>query len=66
MRCASTIIAHLVDIETNGSIVPSDALIDRIDYFVVSPKFAHSGNDAELALKPDALRRYRGDFQARS
>lgn len=49
---------HLVEIETNGSIVPSDALIDRIDYFVVSPKLAHSGNDAELALKPDALRRY--------
>lgn len=49
---------HLVEIETNGSIVPSDALIDRIDYFVVSPKLAHSRNDAELALKPDALRRY--------
>lgn len=48
----------LVEIETNGSIVPSDDLIDRIDYFVVSPKLAHSGNDAEIALKPDALRRY--------
>ena len=49
---------HLVEIETNGSIAPSDALIDRIDYFVVSPKLAHSGNEADLALKPDALRRY--------
>lgn len=48
----------LVEIETNGSIAPGDALIDRIDYFVVSPKLAHSGNDADLALKPDALRRY--------
>ncbi|MEQ1492624.1 MAG: 7-carboxy-7-deazaguanine synthase QueE, partial [Terricaulis sp.] len=49
---------HLVEIETNGSIAPSEALMDRIDYFVVSPKLAHSGNDAELALKPEALRRY--------
>ena len=48
----------LVDIETNGSIVPSEELIDRIDYFVVSPKLAHSGNDAELALKHEALSRY--------
>lgn len=48
----------LVDIETNGSIVPSDELIDRIDYFVVSPKLAHSGNDAAVALKPEALRRF--------
>ncbi len=48
----------LVEIETNGSIAPSDDLINRIDCFVVSPKLAHSGNDAELALKPEALRRY--------
>lgn len=48
----------IIDIETNGSIVPSEDLIDRIDYFVVSPKLAHSGNDAELALRDDALRRY--------
>ncbi|MEZ5959877.1 MAG: 7-carboxy-7-deazaguanine synthase QueE [Hyphomonadaceae bacterium] len=48
----------IVDIETNGSIVPSDELVDRIDYFVVSPKLTHSGNDAAVALKPDALRRF--------
>lgn len=48
----------LVEIETNGSIMPSDALVERIDYFVVSPKLAHSGNDADVALKPEALRRY--------
>lgn len=48
----------LIDIETNGSIVPSEELIDRIDYFVVSPKLAHSGNDAEIALRHEALSRY--------
>lgn len=47
-----------VDIETNGSIVPSEDLIDRIDFFVVSPKLAHSGNDAEIALKHEALNRF--------
>ena len=48
----------IVDIESNASIVPSDDLIDRIDYFVISPKLAHSGNDDAVALKPEALRRY--------
>lgn len=48
----------LIEIETNGSIAPSDALVDRIDYFVVSPKLAHSGNDAAIALRPEALRRF--------
>ncbi|MBL8545775.1 MAG: 7-carboxy-7-deazaguanine synthase QueE [Hyphomonadaceae bacterium] len=47
-----------VDIETNGSIVPSQELVDRIDFFVVSPKLAHSGNEAALALKDEALRRF--------
>lgn len=48
----------IVDIESNGSIVPSDELIERIDYFVISPKLAHAGNDQTVALKPEALRRY--------
>lgn len=48
----------LVEIETNGSIVPSDELIDRIDHFVVSPKLAHSGNDETIAIKPEALDRF--------
>lgn len=30
----------IVDIESNGSIVPSDELIERIDYFVLSPKLS--------------------------
>jgi 7-carboxy-7-deazaguanine synthase len=45
----------IVDIETNGSIAPSEDLIDRIDYFVVSPKLAHSGNDAAVAMNHEAL-----------
>ena len=47
--------AALIEIETNGSIAPPQALIDRVDLFVVSPKLAHSGNDANLALKAQPL-----------
>lgn len=44
-----------IEFETNGSIVPPQDLIARTDLFVVSPKLAHSGNAASVALKGDAL-----------
>lgn len=44
-----------IEIETNGSIPPPPALAERVDLFVVSPKLAHSGNDATVALKGEAL-----------
>lgn len=47
--------APLIEIETNGSIAPSAALAERVDLFMVSPKLAHSGNEAAVALKPAAL-----------
>lgn len=45
----------LFDVETNGTIAPAAGLIQRIALFVVSPKLAHSGNEADLALKASAL-----------
>ncbi|PZO55778.1 MAG: pyrroloquinoline quinone biosynthesis protein PqqE [Alphaproteobacteria bacterium] len=47
-----------IEIETNGSIAPPQDLADRVDLFVVSPKLAHSGNDAAVALRPEALAAY--------
>ncbi len=44
-----------IEMETNGSIAPDAQLAAQVDLFVVSPKLAHSGNDAALALKPEAL-----------
>ncbi|MEJ0059702.1 MAG: 7-carboxy-7-deazaguanine synthase QueE [Terricaulis sp.] len=44
-----------IEIETNGSIAPSLNLTERVTLFVVSPKLAHSGNAAEIALKPEPL-----------
>lgn len=44
-----------VEIETNGSVAPAPALDALVDQYNVSPKLAHSGNPAELALVPERL-----------
>ena len=44
-----------VEIETNGTVAPHPALDAFVDQYNVSPKLAHSGNPAELALIPDRL-----------
>ena len=44
-----------VEIETNGSVAPTPALDALVDQYNVSPKLAHSGNPAELALVPERL-----------
>lgn len=52
-------LAHLpdiaVEIETNGTVAPAPRLDVRVDQYNVSPKLAHSGNPAELALLPERL-----------
>lgn len=47
--------ALLIEVETNGTIAPSAELAARVDLFMVSPKLAHSGNAATLALQPEKL-----------
>ena len=44
-----------VEIETNGTVAPSAALDPLVQQYNVSPKLAHSGNPAELALIPERL-----------
>ena len=53
-----------VEIETNGTVAASAALDPLIDQFNVSPKLAHSGNPAELALIPERLAAYAADPRA--
>lgn len=53
-----------VEIETNGTVAAHPALDPLIDQFNVSPKLAHSGNPAELALIPERLSAYAGDPRA--
>jgi 7-carboxy-7-deazaguanine synthase len=44
-----------VEIETNGTVAPPLALDALVHQYNVSPKLAHSGNPAELALIPERL-----------
>lgn len=53
-----------VEIETNGTVAPSPAIDPLIDQFNVSPKLAHSGNPAELALIPERLTTWAADPRA--
>ena len=61
-------LAHLpdmqIEIETNGT-TKAPAHVDiRVDQYNVSPKLAHSGNTAELALIPERLEAYGDDPRA--
>jgi len=53
-----------IELETNGAIAPSAELAARVDLFVVSPKLSHSGNEASLALKGEALSAFAALAQA--
>ena len=53
-----------VEVETNGTTTAPARLDIRVDQYNVSPKLAHSGNAAELALIPERLRSYSGDARA--
>ena len=46
------------EIETNGTIFPSEALTNSIDLFVVSPKLAHAGDPQDSRIKETALTEY--------
>jgi organic radical activating enzyme len=53
-----------IEIETNGTVAPSAALDPLVHQYNVSPKLAHSGNPAELALIPERLAAWAADLRA--
>ncbi|AOL95652.1 7-carboxy-7-deazaguanine synthase QueE [Porphyrobacter sp. LM 6] len=53
-----------VEIETNGTVAPPARLDIRVDQYNVSPKLAHSGNPADLALIPERLDAWAADSRA--
>ncbi len=53
-----------VEIETNGTVAPPARLDIRVDQYNVSPKLAHSGNPADLALPPERLDAWATDPRA--
>ncbi len=46
---------HAIEVETNGTVEPSARFDAYVEQYTVSPKLAHSGNPATLALLPDRL-----------
>jgi 7-carboxy-7-deazaguanine synthase len=53
-----------VEVETNGTVEPVPAFDKRVDQYNVSPKLAHSGNPADLALPAVMLDRWVADSRA--
>ena len=53
-----------VEIETNGTVAPPPALDALVHQYNVSPKLAHSGNPAELALLPERLAHWAAEPRA--
>lgn len=53
-----------IEIETNGTVAPHAALDPLVHQYNVSPKLAHSGNPAELALVPERLAAWAADPRA--
>ncbi|MDA0818731.1 MAG: 7-carboxy-7-deazaguanine synthase QueE [Proteobacteria bacterium] len=53
-----------IEIETNGTTKAPSHVDMRVDQYNVSPKLAHSGNEAELALIPERLDAYAADPRA--
>ncbi len=54
----------VVEVETNGTVAPHPDLDPLVHQFNVSPKLAHSGNLADLALIPERLVAWRDDPRA--
>ena len=53
-----------IEIETNGTVAPPPALDALVHQYNVSPKLAHSGNSAELALIPGRLAHWAAEPRA--
>jgi organic radical activating enzyme len=53
-----------IEIETNGTVAPSPAVDALVHQYNVSPKLAHSGNPAELALPPERLAHWAAEPRA--
>jgi organic radical activating enzyme len=54
-RARASMPREFLEIETNGTVPPHEALLGRIDHFNVSPKLASSGEPEERRIRPRAL-----------
>ena len=56
--------SHEVEIETAGTLAPSDQLVSLVTRFNVSPKLSNSGMDMERRYKPAVLRALQATHKA--
>ena len=63
-RLAALLPGMEIEIETNGTVAPNPALDPLVAQYNVSPKLAHSGNPADLALLPERLAAWAADPRA--
>ncbi len=65
MECLRKIKSEIrFEVETNGTLVPSEAFDASIDQYNVSPKLENSGNPAKLRNKPAAMHFFAGSNKA--
>jgi organic radical activating enzyme len=63
-RMIARLPAIQVEVETNGTVAPPPALDALVHQYNVSPKLAHSGNPADLALPADRLAHWAAEPRA--
>ncbi len=63
-RMIAMLPAMHVEVETNGTVAPAPTLDPLVHQYNVSPKLAHSGNPADLALIPKRLDHWAADPRA--
>jgi organic radical activating enzyme len=44
-----------IEVETNGTIMPSDFLLEEVTLWNCSPKLTNSGNDQSMTFKPEVI-----------
>ena len=54
----------VIEVETNGTLVPPPALLERVTQWNVSPKLTNSGEPESDRIKPDALAALRSTGRA--
>ena len=57
-RMLALLEGYHAEIETNGTVTPTNALDALVHQYNVSPKLKHSGNPSEIALNPEMLSRW--------
>lgn len=61
---AALLPGHAIEVETNGTVEPHPRFDAYVAQYTVSPKLAHSGNPASLALLPARLRQWTAEPRA--